>query len=312
MKVMIVDDEATTRDILATAAKDWGYEVTAAGSGEEAWQTLRKETRPVLAVLDAAMPGLGGLELCAKIKKDKHAGPRYIVLLTGKGDQDELDRGLHAGADDYVAKPVNPALLRARLATGRRILEYQQTVDTLTHELQAKNKEFSRLATGDGLTGIAGRGHFDETLAAEWRRALRDGTKLSLVLLDIDFFKAFNDTYGHLAGDECLKKIARVLAATVARAGDLPARFGGEEFAVLLPGTDRLGSLVIAEAIRVAVAALAIDHKASAIHRHLTVSVGTATVVPDESLTAEALIAKADHALYLAKVSGRNIVKQAP
>jgi diguanylate cyclase (GGDEF)-like protein len=310
MKVMIVDDEASTRDILATMAKDWGYEVTTAAGGEEAWQVLRDEAKPVIAVLDAAMPNLGGLELCARLKKEKPAGPRYVILLAVTGDQDEMDRGLQAGADDYITKPVSAAMLRARLATGRRILEYQHTLETLTHELQAKNKEFSRLATGDGLTGIAGRGQFDDTLAAEWRRALRDGSKLSLVLLDIDYFKAYNDTYGHLAGDECLKKVARVLATTIARAGDLAARFSGEEFAVLLPGTDSLGALVVAEAIRVAVAALAIDHKASAIHRHVTVSVGTATVIPDGILTPEALVAKADHALYLAKISGRNIVKQ--
>ncbi len=312
MKAIIVDDEATTRDSLATLMKDWGYEVAAAGSGEEAWQALRGEPRPVLAVLAGAMPGLGGLELCARLKKERPAGQRYVILLTSAGDQDEMDRGLHAGADDYVAKPVNPAMLRARLATGRRLLECQQTLDTLTRELQVKNREFSRLAAGDGLTGIAGRGHFDEALATEWRRALRDGTRLSLLLLDIDYFKAFNDTYGHLAGDECLKKVARVLAAAVARAGDLAARYGGEEFAVLLPGTDKLGALVVAEAIRVGIAALAIDHRASAIHRHLTVSVGTATVIPDETLTPEALIAKADHAVYLAKISGRNNVKQAP
>ncbi|MDR7866864.1 MAG: diguanylate cyclase [Sporomusaceae bacterium] len=310
MKVMIVDGEATTRAMLALMIKEWGYEVAVAGGGGEAWQALRGETRPALVLLDAAMPGPGGLELCARLKKEKALSQVYIILLAAKNSQDEIARGFEAGGDDHLAKPVHPALLRSRLAVGRRILEYQHTLDTLSRELAAKNQELARLGTLDGLTAIDSRGRFAARLGEEWRRALREATPLSVILVDLDFFKAYNETYGHQAGDECLKKVARTISATIARAGDLAARYGGEEFAVLLPNTDSLGTLVVAEAIRVAVATLGIEHTASAIHRHLTVSVGTATVVPDELATPESLVAKAEEALYHAKQSGRNLVRQ--
>lgn len=310
MKVMIVDDEATTRAMLEPMIKEWGYEVEVAAGGGEAWRALRGENRPVLVVLDWVMPGLSGLELCARLKKEKPLSQIYIILLTAKDGQDEIVRGFEAGADDYIAKPVHPALLRSRLAVGRRILEYQHALEALSRELAAKNQELSRLGTLDGLTAIDSRGRFEARLGEEWRRALRETTPLSLILIDLDLFRAYNETYGHQAGDECLKNVARTIAATIARAGDLAARYGGEKFAVLLPNTDSLGTLVVAEAIRVAVATLGIEHKASAIHRHLTVSVGTATVVPDELTTPEALVAKAEEALFHAKQSGRNLVRQ--
>jgi len=307
MKVMIVD-EATPHTKLAPLLSEWGYE-TAVATSQEAWQALQGETRPVIVILGGKD---GGAELCATLKKEQPPGRLYIILLIGKsGGKEEIARGLEAGADDYIVKPVEPVELRNRLAIGRRILEYQHTIDNLSHELQSSNSELSRIAAIDGLTGIAGRRHFDARLAAEWRRALRDGSKLSVVIVDIDFFKDYHALYGHLAGDECLKKIARAIAATVARAGDHIARFGGEEFAVLLPNTDSLGSLVVAEAIRVAVATLAIENKASTIHRYVTVSVGTATLIPTEKLTPEALLAAAEEALYRAKQAGRNIVRQA-
>lgn len=311
MKVMIVDDEATSRAMLEPMIKEWGYEVAVAAGGGEAWRELREETCPVVVVLDWVMPGLSGLELCARLKKEKPLSQIYIILLTAKSGQDEITRGFEAGADDYIAKPVHPALLRSRLAVGRRILEYQHTLDTLTRELQARNQELGRLGTLDGLTAIDSRARLQARLGEEWRRALREETPLSIILVDLDFFQAYNETYGHQAGDECLKKVARTISATIARAGDLAARYGGEEFAVLLPNTDSLGTLVVAEAIRVAVAALGIEHKTSSIHRHLTVSVGTATVVPDEGATPESLVAKAEEAVYQAKQSGRNLVRQA-
>lgn len=308
MKVMIVD-EAKTRTKYAPLIKDWGYEMAAA-SGEKAWEALQGETRPVIVLIGGGKSG--GVDLCARLKKEKTPSQLYIILLIDKnGGKEDIARGLEAGADDYIAKPVEPVELRSRLAIGRRILDYQHTLDNLSHELQSRNTELSRIATVDGLTGIAGRSHFDARLGAEWRRALRDGNKISLVILNIDFFKDYNDTYGHLAGDECLKKIARAVSDNVARAGDHTARFGGEEFAVLLPNTDSLGSLVVAEAIRVAVATLAIENKASTIHRYVTVSIGTATLIPTEKLTPEALVAAADEALYRAKQAGRNIVRQA-
>ncbi len=311
MKVMIVDDAATNRAMLEPLLNEWGYEVAAAADGEQALRALRKETRPVLLLLDWIMPGLSGIDLCATLKKEKPASQIYIILLTVKNGKDDITLGLDAGADDYLTRPVTPALLRTRLAIGRRILEYQHALEALSRELQAKNRELNRLATLDGLTGITSRGHFNERLGEEWRRAQREDTPLSLILLDLDLFKDYNDAYGHLAGDECLKEIARILAASIARAGDLAARFGGEEFVVLLPNTDNLGTLVVAEAIRVAVAARGIEHKASSVHRAVTVSVGTATISPREAARPEELVERAERALSHAKQSGRNQVIQA-
>ncbi len=311
MKVMIVDDAATNRATLEQMINEWGYEVAAAADGEHALRLLRKETRPVLLLLDWIMPGLSGLDLCAALKKEKPASQIYIILLTVKNGKDDITLGLDADADDYLTRPVTPALLRCRLAIGRRILEYQHALDALSRELQAKKRELNRLATLDGLTGITSRGHFNQRLDEEWRRARRDNTPLTLILIDIDLFKYFNDAYGYIAGDECLKEVARVLAASVTRAGDLVARFGGEQFAVLLPNTDKLGALVIAEAIRVAIAACGIEHKASSVHRAVTASVGTATILAPEGAHQGELIERAKKALARAKKSGRNQVVQA-
>jgi diguanylate cyclase (GGDEF) domain len=311
MKVLLVSEMATCSR-LEPLIRAWGYEVTATGDAEATWQAIRNESRPVLAVLDRDMPSRAGLDLCSRLKSEKALSQLYIILLTASYDGEAMSGSLDAYADDYTVKPVQAAELRARLAIGRRILEYQNILDNLSHELQDKNKELGRRGTLDGLTGIPGRPHFSERLRTEWRRALRESAHLSLILINLDFFKDYNSTYGHVAGDECLKKIARTIAAAIARPGDLAARFGGEEFAVLLPNTDKLGTLVVAESIRVAAATLAIEHKTSTIHRYLTVSIGTATVVPDEDTIPETLIAKADEALYQAKQAGRNVVKQAP
>lgn len=304
MKVLIVGDDTS---LLEQQAREWGYETAEAANGQEAWLTLKDEVKPVVVLADLA----DGDRLCGRLKRESNQHQFYVILMTGTDSRDSVTRGLEAGADDFVIRPALPAELRSSLGVGRRVLECQYAVEHLTCELQAKARELARMVTLDGLTGISCRASFDERLSAEWRRALREGAPISLALFDIDFFKAYNDMYGHTAGDECLKKIAQTAAVNVGRAGDFIARFGGEEFAALLPNTDRLGTLVVAEAVRVAVATLGIEHKASPIHRYLTVSAGTATMVPAEGVTPEALIAKADVALFRAKQVGRNLVKQA-
>lgn len=311
MKVLIVDAGAAARAKLERQIKEWGYEVAQAASGEEAWDAVKAESRPGLILADWKLPGLSGLELCARLKKTKALVPVYFILITPKGDKENIARGLEAGADDYLAKPVRDDELQSRLAIGRRILEYQHTLDNLTHELQSKNLELKKVLSLDGLTGVASRIHFEEKLAEEWRRAWRENASLSLFLLDIDFFRAYNDTYGQLAGDQALREVARTVVASIGRAGDLAARFDGEEFAVILPSTDSLGALVVAEAVRVAIAALGIENKSSVIHRHLTVSLGTATIIPDGKEDYKVLVARAASALQMAKAAGRNNVKQA-
>lgn len=310
MKVIIAGTSAATGAKLEQQIRDWGYETALAAGGREALAAAAAEHRPAIVLAGPKLPDIAGPELCARLRRAKAASKLYILLLAPKDDKETLARSLESGADDYVAKAAEGEELRSRLAIGRRILEYQDALDNLSHELQAKNRELGKKQTIDGLTGIPGRRHFEEKLGEEWRRAWREGSPLSLLLLDIDAFKAYNDTYGHLAGDECLKKVASTLIASIGRAGDLAARFGGEEFAAVLPATDGLGAMVVAEAVRVAVAALDIGHRAAA-HDRVTVSVGTATVYPDGGKTANDLIILAEAALYRAKAAGRNNVKQA-
>jgi two-component system chemotaxis family response regulator WspR len=179
-------------------------------------------------------------------------------------------------------------------------------LEQLKRELEERNLELARLSTVDGLTGIANRRSFDTTLDREWRRALREKGELSLILTDIDFFKRYNDSYGHPAGDECLRQVARCLAESIRRPTDLAARYGGEEFALLLPGTNLAGAATLAETVRERVAALGLEHRGSDVAPHVTLSLGIASCHPGQGHQQEELIRLADQALYAAKRGGRN------
>lgn len=183
-----------------------------------------------------------------------------------------------------------------------------QTISLERHKLETTNQILSRLSSLDGLSGIANRRYFDEHLSREWSRAARNNTPLSLIMCDIDYFKVYNDTYGHQAGDECLKKVAQALTDTITRPGDLVARYGGEEFAVILPDTDIVGVASISEALRSNVAKLRIDHTNSKIEKHVTISLGASSAAPNPGSAPEVLISQADKALYQAKQEGRNRV----
>lgn len=310
MKLLIVDDEAINREWLQHNASAWGYAVETANNGLEAWEKLQSSPEPVIVLVDWVMPKMDGVELCRRLRVFQPRHLRYIIMLTVRGEAEDIAAGLDAGADDYLIKPVNLKELQSRLSVGKRVLDYQHKLENLTEELLRTNQELQRLIAIDGLTCIANRRHFEQRYEEEWRRAMRDEHQLSLIMIDIDHFKKYNDTYGHLAGDECLKKVAAVLADTAARAGDFAARYGGEEFVVLLPNTDSLGALVVAEALRSAISGLEIEHKATPL-QILTVSAGVATVEPYREAGPEVLIERADRALYQAKASGRNNVRQA-
>lgn len=183
------------------------------------------------------------------------------------------------------------------------------TIHKLEKEkLEEVNVVLQQLSSIDGLTSIANRRYFDESLEREWRRAIRKKTQLSLVMIDIDYFKSFNDTYGHLSGDECIKTVAQILNSSINRPGDLAARFGGEEFIVLLPDTDHGGALKVARTIRATVEALQVPHEGSSINKYVTVSIGAATISPGIEQTSKELIFAADHELYEAKQNGRNCI----
>jgi diguanylate cyclase (GGDEF)-like protein len=191
----------------------------------------------------------------------------------------------------------------------QRLKGYTAALDQTRRQLLETNQQLERLSTLDTLTGLANRRRFDESLGQEWRRAARDGVPLSLIFCDIDFFKGYNDSYGHLAGDECLVRVAEVLRSTFNRPGDLAARYGGEEFVLVLADTNEEGAVRLAEKLRTKIEDLAIPHRGSPIGSRLTISLGVATVVPTPRGGAEELIARADAALYAAKQEGRNRVR---
>ncbi|MDR3562573.1 MAG: diguanylate cyclase [Negativicutes bacterium] len=308
MKVLVAGTEADRTGLQKTVG-DWGYQTVSAADGLEAWMLLQAKTEPMVLILDWLMPGMNGVDLCRKLKQSEDKKNLYVILVVN-GGQDSIATGFDVGADDYLTMPFSPDELHSRLALGKRILDYQHSVEQLNRELLAKDHQLNQFAGHDRLTGVASRDLFAQRLAEEWRRAGRSGQPLSLIVLDIDFFKAYNQTYGQQVGDECLKIVANTICSSISRGGDFVARNDGAEFVVVLPNTDSLGALVIAEAIRVAVAIQNIEHPAG-IRGHVTVSAGTATLIPELDTEAEAFVAKARQTLYLAKAAGRNAVRQA-
>ena len=223
---------------------------------------------------------------------DRHAAKIPVIFVSALNDEDDEACGLAAGGVDYIMKPINPVIVKARVE--------------IHLELKRQRDFLQRISMIDGLTGIANRRRFDEALQSEWRRCSRSQTPLSLIMIDVDYFKCYNDCYGHLAGDECLRKVAGAVAAQVHRGADLVARFGGEEFACLLPDTGAEASRAMAERLRDSVLSLKLAHSMSAVSGHVTISLGVATLVPDGNDDSARLIDIADRSLYAAKLKGRN------
>jgi diguanylate cyclase (GGDEF)-like protein len=290
--VLIVDDAPSNLAILTETLRG-EFDVRIATSGPEALR-LVAETPPDLILLDIIMPEMDGYEVCRLLKATPSTSTIPIIFLTAKGDVADETLGLAIGAVDYIVKPVSVPIVQARVRTHV--------------ELKRRGDILENLSMRDGLTGIANRRRFDATLARAWRQSLRGATPLSLIMADIDHFKAYNDTYGHLAGDECLRAVALTLAGTLKRPGDLAARYGGEEFAMVLEDTTMVGARHLAESMRQAVQALGLEHRGSKASNLVTVTLGAATTVPKPEQDPEALLALADHKLYEAKLAGRNRV----
>ncbi len=327
MRVLIAEDDDGTRLKLEFTLRKWGFEVTAVSDGKQAVTALKMEDPPPLAILDWHMPRLTGLEVIQKVRLTPREVPTYFLLLTASADKEDIVRGLEAGANDYLTKPFDWRELRARIDVGRkfqelnqelagRVKQAQEALNTVEYlhsclkeaneQLQESNVKLQDLSTTDALTGIANRRKFEEVLDAEWRRAFRSGSPLTLIMIDIDSFKTFNDSYGHLEGDTCLKRVAAALQKHVQRAGDLVARYGGEEFVVLLPSRSASESSIHAEFLRSAVEELAIPHSGNGSNNVVTISLGVASIVPLEHLLTTDLIRLADRTLYSAKRAGRN------
>jgi diguanylate cyclase (GGDEF)-like protein len=300
-RVLVVDDSPVYRQLIAGLLRDWGFEVTLANSGLEGWNILQRPGSPSLVLLDWVMPGMDGIELCRKIRAINSADSYvYTVLLTGKDSRTDLLKALDAGADDYLAKPFDEQELKARLLVGKRILRLQQ-------ELVQARESMRFLANHDGLTGLMNRAEIVKTLRCELERSRRDKRPLAVVMADIDHFKMVNDELGHLAGDEVLAEVGKLLRSEL-RTYDAVGRYGGEEFLVLMPGCDTVTALVRADQIRSAVSSKPIGTSKEA--RTITLSMGVAVIDGTKEVSVRSVLHQADLGLYKAKRNGRNRIEQ--
>ncbi|MEO5364811.1 MAG: diguanylate cyclase [Magnetococcus sp. WYHC-3] len=291
-RVLVVDDEPDNIEVLAEVLGDL-FEVLFATNGEQAL-ALASSTHPDLILLDVVMPGLDGFAVCARLRQDRATAGIPVIFVTSMGDSATEAHGLEIGAVDFISKPVNPPVVRARV---RNHIELKQARDRLT-----------LLASTDGLTGLVNRRSFDDSLTMEYHRLARNQRELSLILFDVDHFKLFNDTYGHQAGDDCLRRVGQTVLGVLNRSADITARYGGEEFACILPETDSPGAVAVAERLRQAVESLAIPHLRSPTVPRVTISLGVATVFCHGGQSPLQVVALADEQLYRAKHGGRNRV----
>jgi diguanylate cyclase (GGDEF)-like protein len=296
MKILIAEDDFTSRGILTAILKKWGFDPVVTENGGAAWDALQRPDAPRLVLLDWNMPGMDGLEVCRRLRERDSRNPPYVILLTARGEKGDLVQGLEAGANDYVAKPYDNEELQARIRVGQRMLDMQ------SHLLEAQDA-LEHQATHDFLTGIFNRRAILDRLAQEISRAKRENTSLSIGMCDIDHFKNINDAYGHQAGDEALVIFTRCLQSRL-RDYDSLGRYGGEEFFVIAPGSVGHSGESLYERLRAEVAEAEIPTKAGMVS--LTVSIGVAPGTGQS--TVDALIAAADAALYQAKAEGRNRV----
>jgi diguanylate cyclase (GGDEF)-like protein len=290
--LLIVEDDTAIQALLI-AVLSVNYQLTVVGSAKEAMAQASTGNHD-LVLLDVGLPDADGFTLCRQIKADPRTRDVPVIFLTSRNSAQDEVKGLEAGGIDYIAKPINPAILRARVNNH---VELKQSRDAL-----------SQMARLDGLTGLSNRRTFDDMLDREWRRLARVGQPLSLIMFDVDHFKLYNDTYGHGAGDACLKRVAECAVGALQRPADMVARYGGEEFVAILPDTSAPGAEAVAEAIRENVAALEIPHQRSTTAAYVTVSLGHASLVPRINRPTADLLVAADKALYAAKAGGRNRV----
>ena len=289
--VLIVDDEISNIETLHAILQE-AYEVYFATDGLQGYQKAL-ELAPDLLLLDIEMPGMDGYQLSGVLTEDPATRDTPFLFVSARDDVKDQVKGFQLGAADYITKPFEPLIVEARVQTHIR--------------LKRQSDALRAMADLDGLTRLANRRKFNEVLEREWRRALRQGNTLALLMVDVDHFKYYNDHYGHLAGDDCLREVACALAGAAQRPADLAARYGGEEFALILPDTDATGATHIAEQARRAIFDLDLPHTASDIAERVTASLGVAARLPADDRF-EVLIEAADAALYRAKAAGRNRV----
>lgn len=291
-KILLVDDEVANLEVLNQILRE-EYQISVATSGTAGLKRAMSQ-KPDLILLDVIMPGMTGFEVLKELKNNDETRDIPVIFITGLTNEHEEEMGFLLGAVDYIFKPFRSSGVRMRVKTHLQIVKQIRTIEML--------------GMVDALTEIPNRRNFDLRMSQEWNRALRDRSSLSLLMLDVDHFKKYNDTYGHPQGDKVLQMLAKVMTRSINRPADFAARLGGEEFAVILPGSDLEGALVVAEKIRANVEATELSLGAPGETTSVTTSIGAAWTVPSRDGRIDELVAKADAALYEAKNSGRNRV----
>ena len=291
-RLLIVDDQPANVRVIAEVLRE-EYDILFATSGAKALE-IASTSDIELILLDVVMPDLDGFEVCQRLKADEKTSRIPVIFVTAREEVYDETHGFDVGGVDYITKPIRPPVVRARVRTQ---LELKRTRDLL-----------ESLASIDALTGIANRRRFDVVLEEEWKRATRTRSQFSLALLDVDYFKKFNDTYGHARGDDCLRSIAQTLPTVARRPSDLAARYGGEEFGLVLPETDAVAMRGLMRRLVAAVHELGIEHRASSCAPHVSISGGAVTLVPSHEDGAAQALEAADRLLYEAKANGRDQV----
>ena len=320
MGILIIDDSIVSQSFIGDLLNEVGYaDLTLCGSVEEAYQAIgfyepdRTETDLDLILLDINLPGKNGIEACRELSEHAIFGDVPIIIISGVDYLEGLDSAFSAGAIDFITKPPSHTELLARVHSALRLKTEmnrrkarEADLLVLNERLAEVNQELERLSVTDSLTGLANRRCFNEFLNREWLRDQREQQPFSVIMIDIDHFKKYNDHYGHLEGDVCLQKVSWALQGALCRAGDLLARYGGEEFVAILPHTNRQGAVELAETFHSRIRELKIPHGASPVATTVTISAGIASVHPNQSLSPSQVVAMADEALYMAKQAGRN------
>ncbi|MEA5514486.1 PleD family two-component system response regulator [Nodularia sp. UHCC 0506] len=299
--ILIVDDEQFIRMQLRLALEREGYQIAEAENGRKALNVFQ-QLHPDLILLDAIMPDMDGFECCTQLQSLECGRSTPVLMITGLDDQESVDRAFEVGAVDFVTKPVHWPVLRQRV---KFLIEQSH----LQKQLELAHRELQRLVTIDQLTQVSNRRRFEEYLTQEWQRMAREQLPISMILSDIDYFKLYNDTYGHQVGDYCLQEVAQCINHSIKRPADVVARYGGEEFAVILPNTEIEGAIILAEIICSAVRELKIPHSSSPVSASVTISAGVATIIPKPNSNYQEVIILADKALYQAKLAGRDRIK---
>ena len=288
-RVLIVDDEPVNARLLVEALSDL-HQIFVATDGPRAIEIALAGGLDLI-LLDVVMPGMDGFEVCRRLKRDERTRAIPVIFVTAVGDVAGETRGFDEGGVDYITKPISPPVVRARVRTHVELKQARDMLETL--------------ASIDALTGIANRRRLESALDQEWRRAVRNRHPISLALLDVDHFKKYNDFYGHAQGDECLRAIARTVAGSCRRASDVAARFGGEEFVLVLPETEAGPVRELLSRLLSAVEALGIEHGGTPDSPFVTMSLGAVTLVPTADGSSGSAIQSADALLYEAKLAGR-------